>query len=216
MALIETWKALNPDFQHYLFNSETAMRFLIENYSREAVVAYQRATEPAQKSDLFRLAWLFAKGGYYADADDRCLSRIDTLAPAHVNLVLYQEEYGTVGNNFIAVTPRHPVIGRALQHAVNSINRGDRDLIWLATGPGLLTRALVETLTQDDSWRAALKRVAILHRGKLSQGVASHCIVAYKRTGRHWSRSAFQIKSKTKNFRQCSQPPNATVSPATA
>jgi mannosyltransferase OCH1-like enzyme len=116
--------------------------------------------------------------------------------------VLYQEEYGTVGNNFIAVIPGHPVIRRALQHAVNSVNRGDRDLIWLATGPGLLTRALVEVLIKNPSWRAVLKRVAILDRGKLAQGVASHCMTAYKKTSRHWSRSAFQIKSKSNKFQQ--------------
>ena len=52
--------------------------------------------------------------------------------------VLHQENYGSIGINFIAVTPEHPVLVRALTMGTIAINS---DLIWLSTGLGLLTRA---------------------------------------------------------------------------
>jgi mannosyltransferase OCH1-like enzyme len=39
------------------------------------------AAHPAQKSDLFRLAYLFREDGWYIDADDRCLGNLsDSMA----------------------------------------------------------------------------------------------------------------------------------------
>ena len=32
------------------------------------------------KADIFRLALLFARGGYYVDADDRCLVPISSIS----------------------------------------------------------------------------------------------------------------------------------------
>ncbi len=190
--LVETWQTINPNFQHLLFNDKTAATFLAGHYSRDVVAAYSRAIVPAQKADLFRLAWLLVEGGYYADVDDRCLARIDSLAAANIDLLLYQEEYGTVGNNFIATVPGHPVIKRALERAVTAINRGDRDLVWLYSGPGVLTRALVEILTEELVWQVYLKKIAIFDRRIIAQKVWSHCLIAYKKTTRHWSRASFK------------------------
>ena len=144
------------------------------------------------KADLFRLAWLFGEGGVYADADDRCLRPLAAFVPAHADFVLYQEEYGTLGNNFIAVAPFHPVIGLALGLAVTAINRGDDDLLWLATGPGLMTRAVAHTLATSCLLpREWLARTAVLQRHELAQGVAVHCAAAYKNTRRYWGRAVF-------------------------
>ena len=108
--------------------------------------AYRHAREPAQRADLFRLAWLFAEGGWYADADDRCIAPLERIAPPGAALVVYQEEYGTIGNNVVGATPGEPVIGAALALAVATLNRGDADIVWFSTGPGLMTRALAQDL----------------------------------------------------------------------
>jgi Glycosyltransferase sugar-binding region containing DXD motif len=209
VRLRATWPEHNPDFACRLFDDAAARTFLERDYTPEVLRAYERAREPAKKADLFRLAYLFAEGGYWVDADDRCGAPLATVVPPHARLALFQEEYGTVGNNSIGVVPGHPVIalaldlaveaiGRgdqdnlALDLAVEAIGRGDQDNLWLSTGPGLLTRALARTLAQSSlSWRRWLDTILILERGELARAVRIHCACAYKQTSRHWTRTAF-------------------------
>ncbi len=191
-ALMRSWQECNPGHRHQCFSTESALAFLTARCPPEVARAFRRAREPAQKADLFRLAFLFAEGGCYADADDRCLRPIDQLLPPAVRFAAFQEEYGTLGNNFLAAAPLHPVLGAALDAAVTAINRGDEDMIWLATGPGLITRAFAHTLAASKlapgPW---LERSRILDRHELERVVATHCAVGYKQSRRHWLRASF-------------------------
>ena len=197
IELMSSWREIYTDLDYKLFNDDTAKSFLKDRCTIHVSEAYARSDHPAQKSDLFRLAWLFAYGGYYVDADDRCIGRIDGQVPSHSELIVYQEEYGTIGNNFIAAVPQHPVIGRALEAAAAAINRGDRDVVWLSTGPGLLTRALVQSLTdRSQSLNSWLDRITILDRWAMSKFMNAHCASMYKRTDRHWSRLLFGPRRK--------------------
>jgi tetratricopeptide (TPR) repeat protein len=189
--LSASWRSENPDFSYKLFNDETARRFLKQNHSHDTYVAFCQSREPAQKADLFRLAYLVSRGGFYADCDDRCAMPLQRFIPAKSTFVAYQEEYGTLGNNFIGATSDHPVVSRALKLAVDAINRGDRDMIWLLTGPGLLTRAFASVVARNPEQH--LSNAAIFTAGKLQRGIELHCPLAYKLTNRHWLKSSFLI-----------------------
>ena len=192
------WQAQHPEWEYELFDNAAARRFLRVHFSPAVLSAYNRARENAQKADIFRLGYLVAGGGYYIDADDRCLGPLTTIAPPECELVIYQEDYGTIANDVIGAVPGHPVLERALSNAVDAINRGDSDIIWLATGPGLLTRAFVqEILCAENEITTALERVAVLDRGELYRALAVHCSAAYKHTARHWSNAIFSRASRT-------------------
>ncbi len=189
---MRTWQRRNPAHAYRGSTMRVAQAWLRQHCPPAVLHAYRRARWPATKADVFRLAWLFAEGGCYADADDRCLRPIDQLLPAQAGFVTFQEEYGTLGNNFLAASPLHPVIGLALQSAVTAINRGDDDMTWLMTGPGLITRAFASTLAASMLAPAEwLRRTRILDRHELERVVATHCAVGYKITSRHWLRSTF-------------------------
>ena len=141
------------------------------------------------KADIFRLAYLFHEGGHYVDADDRCIAPISTLDLGDRDLILYQEDFGTVGNNFIGVRPRHPAIGSALANAVTAVNRGDADIVWLATGPALLTRSLAVYLAEKLPER--LGKTLIVDRHQLYGIAAFHTMTAYKHSKKHWTRTTF-------------------------
>jgi mannosyltransferase OCH1-like enzyme len=191
-ALIASWQAQHPEWEYELFDNAAARCFLRDHFDAPVLAAYNRARENAQKSDIFRLAYLVARGGYYVDADDRSLASITTVVPSECELAVYQEDYGTIGNDFIGAVPGHPVLKRALSDAVDAINRGDADIIWLATGPGLLTRAFVqEMLRAEKDVATAFDRVVVLDRSELYRAVAVHCSAAYKQTARHWSNTVF-------------------------
>jgi mannosyltransferase OCH1-like enzyme/Flp pilus assembly protein TadD len=197
--LMRSWRDKHHDYEYTLFDEPGAASFLAANYSRDVVQAFRRAREPAQKADLFRLAYLFAQGGHYVDADDRCLRPLSLVVPPKAHLVVYQEDLGTLGNNFIAAVPQEPVIGRALHLAVDAINRGDNDLLWLSTGPGLLARAFAQILVESKlHWERWLNHRRVLHRAELQHVLSPHCRAAYKKTERHWSRTAFGKWSKVR------------------
>ena len=186
--LTRSWAVLNPGYRHKVFDQDEALRFIAERYGRAAAHAFLRGAGPAQKADLFRLAYLAAEGGIYADADDRCHASLRVIVPDAAKLVLYQEDIGSIGNNFIAAAPGHPVIVRAWRLAVAAMLRGDGETVWLSTGPGLLTRALAQYLVQGgQAWPACLQTIVLLGRRALFRAVAIHCVTGYKVTDRHWS-----------------------------
>ncbi|MGJ4927590.1 tetratricopeptide repeat protein [Bradyrhizobium sp. HKCCYLS2038] len=196
VELMQTWRSVNPDYAWLSFSDESAMRFLEESYPEEVARAYVLAHEPARKADVFRLAWLAKEGGVYVDADDGCNTGLDEMIPNGAGFVGYQEDYGSLGNNFIAAAPDHPVIRRALKLAVDALNRGDRDLVWLSTGPGLLSRAFAQHWadSDDDSW---LRACRIMSLGEMQRHVRLHCHVRYKSTEKHWSKTSFARTRKT-------------------
>jgi glycosyl transferase-like sugar-binding protein len=187
-----SWGKLYPRFDLRRFDDARARAFLARFHTAEVQAAYHRSRQPAQKADIFRLAYLYAQGGYWADADDRLVGDLEELRFPGAGLVLYQEDIGTIGNNFIGAVPGHPLVGRALRSAVEAINRGDNDILWLSTGPGMLTRAFADLLADPGREPlAALDDAVVLGHGELQRAVSIHCLVGYKNTERHWSRTAF-------------------------
>jgi len=177
---MQSWRDYNPDYSFTVYTDTSAQKFMAARFPPEVLLAYRRASEPAQKADIFRLAYLAAAGGIYADVHDRCIGGLSGIVPHGVQLVVYQEEMGTLGSNFIAAAPAQPVVLTALQLAVNAINRGDRDIGWLATGPALLTRALAQVLAARDP-AAIPAGVVVLERHELFTAVAVHCAANYLR-----------------------------------
>jgi mannosyltransferase OCH1-like enzyme len=187
--IMESWPAQNQNYTIQRFNDAGAQAWLARHCSDTVLLAYRRASEPAKKADIFRLAFLTIEGGVYADADDRCIKPLETIIPESAELVLWHESFGTIGNNFIAAAPDHPVIRRALDLVVTSVNRGDSDILWLSTGPGPMTRALSQVLVERGS--VILPRTVVLDQSDLSKAVAIHCSAGYKVTKKHWLNSAF-------------------------
>lgn len=171
--------------------TNSAWEFLKQHDLNATMQALQRAREPAQKADLIRLAYLAIEGGFYMDADDRCITPLPHFLPQDASFIAFQEDYGTLGNNFLGAAPEHPVIVRALELATEALLRGDGDFLWLSTGPGLLTRAFCQILTQEDAAGVSSLRAAIFDMGYVQRHVGIHCPLAYKKSARHWSRSSF-------------------------
>jgi hypothetical protein len=193
--LMRGWPALNPDWEYVRFDAPRAFAFLRAHYVPMVAAAFARAKHPASQADLFRLAYLNLHGGLYVDADDRCLGPLEAIVPPGVALLTWQEGYSTLANNLLGAAPGHPVIRRALAGAVAALNRRDSDSLWLATGPGLLTRAfaadLAETVLTQAEW---LRGVAVLAPGDLPRAIAVHCFARYKTTAMHWNRHEFSAK----------------------
>ncbi|ALN74909.1 tetratricopeptide repeat protein [Aureimonas sp. AU20] len=187
-AYVQSWRKENDGFDGRIWSRAEAEAYLNERGLDDALAAFRRARQPAMKADLFRLALLGEEGGIYADADDRCLAPIRPLLAGPVGLLTYQEDLGSLGNNVLAARPAHPLVLLARDLASEAVNRGDGDILWLSTGPGLLSRAAAWLLATRPAEVADLR---IVSRHTLSRFVAIHCLTGYKSTERHWSRTAF-------------------------
>jgi tetratricopeptide (TPR) repeat protein len=188
LSIMASWTEMNPGFDYIRFDDLGARAFLAAQYDRDVLVAYHRATSPAMKADLFRLAYLARHGGVYVDADDRSTAPLAGVLPQGASLVLYREYLGTLGNNFLAAAPGHAVIRIALENATAAINRGDQEILWLSTGPGLITRSVAQVLAEDDSLLGSLR---IWSRREMLRCISIHCSAGYKDTVQHWTRAAF-------------------------
>lgn len=149
LPLLRSWEAMNPDHAYQRYDNRSATEYLRARHEPAVLAAFLRAAQPAQRADIFRLAYLGAEGGIWADADDRCLAPLSSVVPPGARFVAYQEDFGSVANNFLAVAPGHPAVLAALDQAVAAVQRGDQDMIWLSTGPGLLSRALAVELARE-------------------------------------------------------------------
>jgi mannosyltransferase OCH1-like enzyme len=197
-ATMQSWRDRHPSWDYRRFDDATAQDFLRANHPIDVLRAYMRATSPAQKADVFRLAYLVVEGGFYVDADDRCLQSLDTIVPPHIELATYQEMHGTIGNNFLGARPGELVLAIALDQAVQAINRGDHDLLWLSTGPGLMTRIMARLLSIPAGCDQLLRRAVVLDRSELFRAIAVHCRLPYKRATGHWAQSVFQVAQNIK------------------
>lgn len=195
-ALLDGWKARHPDFDCQVFDDARATAFIAARHGGEVLRAYRRAREPAQRADLFRLAWLAAEGGFYADTDDRCLAHLSAIVPDDARLFGYLEEYGALANNVLGAVPGEPVTVRALDLAARAVNRGDRDILWLSTGPGVLTRAYATTLATESWAETTAAARHVIDRRQLFAAVAIHCFLPYKKTRAHWLQAAFGASGK--------------------
>ena len=195
--LMDSWASSNPGFGIEVFDDVRAFAYLRERLNPIVAGAFNRTIEPAQRADLFRLARLFLDGGYYIDADDLARGSLNANVPYDAEFFAYQEDLGSIGNNILGVVPGHPVIGLALQEAVAAVTRGDRDIVWLSTGPGLLTRSFASWLVADHSAMGQrIASVTILTVDEMRRVAAMFCHAAYKATNRAWLNNAFPKRKR--------------------
>ena len=191
IELMDSWRSFHPDWHYQRFDDATARDWL-DRHAPSALKAYVGTQDLAQKSDVLRLAVLMHEGGWYADADDRCRAPLASLPTGQADFVAYQEEYATLGNNVLGARAGHPVIATALNDALMALEQRDADIIWLSTGPGLLTRSFARALrAHEPGWADFLCHVAILTRPELRRAVATHCHCHYKLAGQHWGDTQF-------------------------
>lgn len=190
--LMASWLEQNPGYEYVRFSTRSASMFIRKYCDENILKAFQLCEHPANQSDLFRLIYLSMMGGFYVDADDRCLASLEPLVASGAELVVYQEEYA-IGNNFIGCVPGQTAIRLALAEAVGSLLEYSAESPWFKTGPGLVTSSICSTLLPFLSCGdyRVWPRLAVLTLEELKSYVWSRGELAYKNTGRSWYRVAY-------------------------
>jgi mannosyltransferase OCH1-like enzyme len=140
-VLMESYRAQNPDLQHRCFDRVQADDFIARHFSARHLNAFRSCAVPAMQADYLRYCAVLVDGGFYSDADSRCITPVATLLPPGADGVLVQRPNGIVINGFFGFrNPRHPLLGTVLEIATTAIEtRAFGDDLWLTSGPGILT-----------------------------------------------------------------------------
>ena len=186
---LSSWPRANPGFEYRLFNDGSAEAFIARHCEPDVLKAFRMANLPAMRADVFRLAFLLTQGGIYADADDLCRHGIDVWLEPGVELVLLQEDLGTIGNNFMAVAPGHPFIKAVLETVTANI-LGRQGSIWFASGPGAITLSFCAKYLPALREQRLPAGLCVIDYCHVQQRISLHLPRRYKQGDTHWSNPA--------------------------
>ncbi|WP_019506845.1 tetratricopeptide repeat protein [Pleurocapsa sp. PCC 7319] len=200
--ICQSWIDLNPQYEYTRFSLNTAIAFLRQHYDAQVLQAFANCDQPATQADFFRLAYLNIMGGFYADADDLCRQSLDTIVSLNPELVVLQEDFACIGNNFLGCIPGQSMIRTAFHQAVNNLTDYCNEGPWFKTGPGLITSVvcsgLIPYLTYTDyqMW----PRLLVLTQSQLRKFITQHIFLAYKRTNKSWQHNAYHRRIRATQF----------------
>mgnify|MGYP000005337360 FL=1 len=162
---INSWKELNPEYDHILMYDEDCREFLYNNFTEDVLLAFDLMPKGAGKADLFRYCYLYTQGGVYVDVDNVCLKPLDEWLPLNKQYIsvlglpckikgLDYDRYFDVHQSFIASTKHHAINRTAINlckynilngamhnYVPEFIGQGYDDLLTI-TGPRMLAQAV--------------------------------------------------------------------------
>ena len=195
-ANVREWIRIHPDWQHRVFDSESAWTWLAANLGPEYAEIFLKA-KPVAKANLFRYAFLSQEGGVWSDVDDRPRACIEELVGTW-SLVVVRETNGAIGDNFIAAGKDHPVLTMARDEAFRNESDGYEEFQWLANGPGMFTRkvaAWIGALDEETASSASHRGYCVVPTSQMTEIVSLHENLEYKSTSLAWDSAENRLPS---------------------
>ena len=137
-AWIEGVRRINPDFQHQLFDRDSARWFIGKHTGQREQRAFEACAVPAMQADYFRLCALKRSGGFYIDADVELLKPLAALLDMAPHGMLQSRRGQLVNALMMLRQPDDPFVNACLQLCTINIENRDIPNVYTATGPGVL------------------------------------------------------------------------------
>ena len=112
----------NPEFDHLLFDDESAYEFIRSSYGLDMLKLYRSCAIPAMRADLFRYCFLAARGGVYVDADFPAVGSMKPILDANCVGCLYKRERGLTNSMMYFRDGKHLLAEKILETAVYNIS----------------------------------------------------------------------------------------------
>jgi hypothetical protein len=149
-----TWLNLNKGYTLKLWNKNDCRKYLINNFPKEIIKAFDKLIPYAYKSDFFRYCIIYKEGGWYSDwtqecykynllkkltnerkqpivvFKDRCGYKLEKTKP-------YKNDY--ISNGFFGASKESPILRECITKVIENVKNeyyGDNRI--LPTGPGLI------------------------------------------------------------------------------
>jgi mannosyltransferase OCH1-like enzyme len=149
MALIQTWRDAHPDWIHLLWTQELLDEAFPDGLYNQK--HYDAMCEWNGKCDIARWEILLHYGGFFLDADARCLAPLDDYLLANDSFSCYENELarpGLIAAGYVGAT-QHNALMRLLVDELHAkdpatLSSPGTLLAWETVGPSFLT-AVVHT-----------------------------------------------------------------------
>lgn len=141
--MVASWQKFHPEWTIKVWTDSDAKTFGLQNK-----IAFDRARNYGEKSDIFRYEILYRYGGIYIDTDFECLQAFDDL---HKSCDFYTGIINeTLLNGLIGSKPGHPILKACIENV--RIGKGDHDAgrIFEDSGPYLFTKMFLASVTEED------------------------------------------------------------------
>jgi hypothetical protein len=134
---IYSFLELNPDYEYEFFNDQDCRSFIATYFDKNCLKAYDLLIPKAFKSDLFRLCYLYIKGGCYFDNKHVLrmpLSKI--ISPEFSNLFCTETFPGGLHNGVICSVPGDDDLYRCILSIIsNTLSQKMEEHSLAFTGP---------------------------------------------------------------------------------
>ena len=138
--LIETWKNLNPTWEHKIWTEENMPR--LRNQAQ-----FDSVNELAGKADILRYELLFNYGGFFIDADSECILPLEDYLIDNDSFCCWENEItrtGLMANGYLAATKHNKLIEQLIltisTMPVEALQKLPPKASWQVLGPMLLTK----------------------------------------------------------------------------
>jgi len=138
---MSSWQRYHPTWDYYVWTDVDVKSIEITNRA-----AFDRAQNPAMRSDILRYEILRQYGGLYVDTDFECLRPFDDLLYLNFFTGISYDSVLQLYNGLIACRPNHPIINDCVKiNTTYDGNKGSR--IINETGAYHFTRCFLRNIT---------------------------------------------------------------------
>lgn len=109
-----TWINKNPTYDYYFFDKNDRINFIKEYFDEWVLNMYNKVIPGALKADIFRLCFMYIKGGIYSDIDQICLNSLDTIIDPEDNFITGVCR-NTPHQSLIISSPNNPIFLHTLK-----------------------------------------------------------------------------------------------------
>ena len=199
---MDSWKKCNPDYEYRLFSRKSAYHFLRFQFGAEDAKAFLNCEHPAMQADFFRLAYLSKLGGFWSDADDKCVKSLDNIVNSGAELVLKLGDFGCISNNFLGSAPENSIISDAYRKGIKNMTSYFNEGPWFRLGPGHLTKSVSYILSKYTGEEDFNKwpKIYTLDQIETREYLSQHLSLPYKSSDKSWFTAEYKKTiTKTKS-----------------
>ena len=135
---MQTWKDMNPEYDHMYMDDLQAKEFILEHFGQEWLDIFNSVPVGVMRGDLWRYMIIYIYGGIYADLDTHCLEPISTWLKNDMDMIVCPETDKHFCQWTFAAAPKHPVIRSVLDHIKEMLKNPNYDIdhfVHVHTGP---------------------------------------------------------------------------------
>lgn len=117
-------KEYAPNYIHKIFNDNECKEFILKEYGKKYVNAFNLLKSGAHKADLWRYCILYKYGGVYLDIKTKLTKNIDEIFIDKTKMYIVESNNGyTIHNGIIYSPPKNKLLLYLIEHILKNIKK---------------------------------------------------------------------------------------------